>query len=105
MNRLVYKVTDADLFCVIQISLCKELISNSIMQTLQIQLPDSINIETQEIQLLLASRLYEKGLLSVGQAAQMTGLSKRTFMELLGRYQVSVLNYPAEDIMQDFENA
>jgi predicted HTH domain antitoxin len=75
------------------------------MQTLQIQLPDSINIETQEIQLLLASRLYEKGLLSVGQAAQMTGLSKRTFMELLGRYQVSVLNYPAEDIMQDFDNA
>ena len=34
------------------------------MQTLQIQLPDSINLETQEIQLLLASRLYEKGLLS-----------------------------------------
>jgi predicted HTH domain antitoxin len=75
------------------------------MQTLQIQLPDSINIETQEIQLLLASKLYENGLLSVGQAAQMAGFSKRTFMELLGRYQVSVLNYPAEDIMQDFENA
>lgn len=75
------------------------------MQTLQIQLPDSINIEPQEIQMLLASKLYEKGLLSVGQAAQMTGLSKRTFMELLGHYQVSVLNYPAEDITQDFENA
>jgi predicted HTH domain antitoxin len=75
------------------------------MQTLQIQLPDFINIDTQEIQMLLASKLYEKGVLSVGQAAQMAGLSKRTFMELLGRYQVSVLNYPAEDIMQDFENA
>ncbi len=75
------------------------------MQTLQIQLPDAITIDTQEIQLLLASKLYEKGLLSVGQAAEMTGLSKRTFMELLGRYQVSVLNYFAEDIMQDFENA
>lgn len=75
------------------------------MQTLQIQLPDSINIDTQELQMLLASKLYEKGLLSVGQAAQMTGLSKRTFMELLGHYQVSVLNYPAEDIKQDFENA
>jgi predicted HTH domain antitoxin len=55
--------------------------------------------------MLLASKLYEKGVLSVGQAAQMTSLSKRTFMELLGHYQVSVLNYPAEDIMQDFENA
>jgi hypothetical protein len=31
--------------------------------------------------------------------------TKRTFMELLGHYQVSVLNYPAEDIKQDFENA
>jgi len=75
------------------------------MQILQIQLPDFINIDTQEIQMLLASKLYEKGVLSVGQAAQMAGLSKRTFMELLGRYQVSVLNYPAEDIMQDFGNA
>ena len=75
------------------------------MQTLQIQLHDSIHIDAQEIQLLLASRLYEKGLLSVGQAAQMAGFSKRTFMELLGHYQVSVLNYPAEDITEDFENA
>ncbi len=75
------------------------------MQILQIQLPDFINIDTQEIQMLLASKLYEKGVLSVGQAAQMAGLSKRTFMELLERYQVSVLNYPAEDIMHDFGNA
>ncbi len=75
------------------------------MQTLQIQLPDSIHIDAQEIQLLLASRFYEKGLLSVGQAAQMAGFSKRAFMELLGHYQVSVLNYPAEDITEDFENA
>lgn len=75
------------------------------MQTLQIQLPDAISIDTQEIKMLLASKLYENGLLSVGQAASMAGYSKRTFMELLGHYQVSVLNYPAEDISQDFENA
>ena len=75
------------------------------MQILQIQLPDYIAIDSPEIQMLLASNLYEKGVLSVGQATQMAGLSKRTFMELLGRYQVSVLNYPAEDITQDFENA
>jgi predicted HTH domain antitoxin len=75
------------------------------MKTLQIQLPASINIEPKEIQMLLASTLYEKGLLSVGQAAQMVGYSKRTFMELLGNYQVSVLNYPAEDIIQDLDNA
>lgn len=75
------------------------------MQTLQIQLPDTITIDAREIHLLLASRLYEKGILSVGQAAQMTQLSKRTFMELLGQYQVSVLNYPADEIKLDFDNA
>ena len=75
------------------------------MQTLQIQLPDTITIDAREIHLLLASRLYEKGVLSVGQAAQMAQLSKRTFMELLGQYQVSVLNYPADDIKLDFDNA
>ena len=75
------------------------------MQTVQIQLPDSINIDTQEIKMLLASKLYEQGLLSVGQASSVAGLSKRTFMELLGHYQVSVLNYSAEDINEDFKNA
>jgi len=75
------------------------------MQTLQIQLPDTITIDAREIHLLLASRLYEKGILSVGQAAQIAQLSKRTFMELLGQYQVSVLNYPADDIKLDFDNA
>ena len=75
------------------------------MQTIQIQLPDTVNIDAKEIQMLLAGKLYEKGLLSIGQAAQMAGFTKRAFMELLGHYQVSVLNYPADDIGQDFENA
>lgn len=75
------------------------------MQTIQIQLPDTVNIDAHEIQLLLAGKLYEKGLLSIGQAAQMAGFTKRAFMELLGHYQVSVINYPADDIGQDFENA
>lgn len=37
------------------------------MQTFEIQLPDTININAHETQLLLAGKLYEKGLLSIGQ--------------------------------------
>lgn len=80
-------------------------IEENIMQTLQIQLPDFISINQQEIKMLLASKLYENGLLSIGQAAELAGFSKRTFMELLGSYQASVLNYSPDDIQQDFENA
>jgi len=54
---------------------------------------------------LLAAKLYEKGTLSLGQAADLAGYSKRTFMELLANYNVSVFNYPADDLEKDIANA
>ncbi|OGX85952.1 hypothetical protein BEN47_13960 [Hymenobacter lapidarius] len=75
------------------------------MQTIILQLPDSLNITSKEVGMLLAARLYEQGKLSLGQAAELAGYSKRTFMELLGDYGVSVFNYPAESIARDAANA
>ncbi|MFQ5706090.1 MAG: UPF0175 family protein [bacterium] len=75
------------------------------MQTMEIHLPDFVNVETKEIKFILASKLYEEGKLSLGQAAELAGVSKRTFMELLGNYDVSIFNYDAEDIEKDFKNA
>lgn len=49
------------------------------MQTTQVELPDTVNINAPEIQVLLAGKLYEKGLLSVGQAAQMAGFTKWSY--------------------------
>jgi predicted HTH domain antitoxin len=75
------------------------------MQTLQLRLPDFVNIDSQELTLILASRLYEQGKLSIGQAAELAGLPKRTFMELLGRANVSAFNYEAEELERDVSNA
>lgn len=75
------------------------------MRTLTIELPDSIDLSAKEINTALAAQLYDIGKLSLGQAAQLAGYSKSTFMELLSNYKVSVFNYPAEDLDQDFENA
>ncbi len=58
------------------------------MRTLTITVPDTVELEDREIVMYLASRLYEKSKLSLGQAAEMAGLSKRTFMEMLGHYGV-----------------
>ncbi len=55
--------------------------------------------------MVLASRLYEQGKLSLGQAAEVAGLSKRTFAELLGSYNVSIFNYPPSDLSRDVANA
>lgn len=75
------------------------------MQTLTLYLPDSLDLDAKEATMLLATRLYEQGKLSLGQAAEMAGLSKRTFIELLGSYGVSVFNYPASDLARDIANA
>jgi predicted HTH domain antitoxin len=75
------------------------------MQIMQVILPDFVNIDLQEIKFTLAAKMYEQGKLSLGQSAELSGVSKRTFMELLGNYGVSVFNYPAEEIERDFENA
>ena len=75
------------------------------MKTLTLSVPDSLDLTNRELVMLVASRLYEQGKLSMGQAAELVGLSKRTFIELLGKYGVSVFNYPAEDISQDVSNA
>ena len=75
------------------------------MKTLTLQVPDSFDVDRNEVAMLIATRLYEQGKLSMGQAAELVGLSKRTFIELLGKYGVSVFNYPAEDISQDVSNA
>ncbi len=75
------------------------------MRTLTINYPDTVDLDEMEARMVLATRLYERGRLSLGQAAELVGLSKGAFMEVLGTYGVSVFNYPASDLDQDVENA
>jgi predicted HTH domain antitoxin len=75
------------------------------MKTITLNMPDFLGMENREIAMLVASRLYEQGKLSLGQAADVAGLSKRTFAELLGSYSVSIFNYPASDLSRDVANA
>jgi predicted HTH domain antitoxin len=75
------------------------------MPTLTLHLPDSLGLTAKEATMLLATRLYEQGKLSLGQAAEMTGYSKRTFMELLGDYGVAVFDLTEEELLNDVQNA
>ena len=75
------------------------------MRTITLNMPDSLSMENREVAMLVASRLYEQAKLSLGQAAEVAGLSKRVFAELLGSYNVSIFNYPASDLSRDVANA
>jgi len=53
---------------------------------------------------MLAANLYQSSKLSLGHAADLAGFSKRTFMELLGNYNVSLFNND-DDLENDIANA
>ena len=72
------------------------------MQTtveLKLELPS--NLAKDEVQTLLAVKLYETERVSLGQAAKLAGYSKRAFIEILGRHKVSVFNYSPEDLREE----
>ena len=75
------------------------------MKVLTLNIPDNVDVDNRQLAMLVASKLYEQGKLSIGQASEMAGLSKRTFAELLGGYDVSIFNYPASDLALDVANA
>ena len=75
------------------------------MKTLTLNIPDSLDLTNRELVMLVASRLYEQGKLSLGQAADLAGLTKRAFAELLNQYNVSIFNFPSTDLSSDVENA
>lgn len=75
------------------------------MKTLTINIPDNVDLNDGEARLMLAIKLYEKGKLTLGQAAEIAGFSKRAFMEITGEYSVSPINSAIDDIENDVNNA
>lgn len=75
------------------------------MKILKLNMPDTVVFDDKEATMAIASRLYEKGKLSLGQAAELVGLSKGAFMEISGNYGVSVFNYSSSELDRDVKNA
>ena len=69
--------------------------------TLEINLPADVELSEFDLKMTLAAKLYEDGTLSGGQAAALAGISKRTFLESLGKYGVSIFGYTAEELRED----
>lgn len=66
------------------------------MKTLTLNIPDSVN--DADVKMQLAAQLFEKGILSSGQAADLAGISKREFIENVGKYGVSIFGESIDDL-------
>ena len=75
------------------------------MRTIQLHIPDSVDLKDYDFSMIIASKLYEEAKLSAGQAAEIVGLSKRAFIEMLGKYGVSAFSTSISDLNSDIANA
>jgi predicted HTH domain antitoxin len=66
------------------------------MKSVTLQIPDSVN--EREVLMQLAAILFEKGIMTSGQGAEMAGVSKRAFLETVGKYGVSIFSEDTDDI-------
>jgi predicted HTH domain antitoxin len=66
------------------------------MKSVTIHLPE--NIDEREVRLAIAAVLYDRGILSSGQAADFAGITKREFVESLRKFGVSFFGETLNDL-------
>jgi len=72
--------------------------------TYQVEIPDNVQLSEFELTMNLAAMLFDRGVLSSGQAAQMVGISKKSFLELVGNYGVSIFQYDENELLEELDN-
>lgn len=70
---------------------------------MQIKIPE-ISVKEEEIKVLLAIKLFEEGLVSLGKAAEISGYSERTFSEILIRRGIPPINYENINLEEELNN-
>jgi predicted HTH domain antitoxin len=50
---------------------------------------------------MMALKFFELGRLSLGQAAELAGYTKRAFIDVLGQYEIPVADYSANELAEE----
>ena len=51
--------------------------------------------------MMMALKFFELGRLSLGQAAELAGYTKRAFVDVLGHYAIPVVNYAVDELADE----
>ena len=71
---------------------------------ISVNLPE-MNIKEDEVKLLLAIKLLEDGLVSLGKAAEIAGYTEKAFVEILIHRGIPPIRYTDLDIDKELKNA
>jgi hypothetical protein len=66
------------------------------MKKVVLEIPDNVN--DFDVKMAVGAMLYDRMVLTSGQAAEFVGIDKRTFLESLGKFGVSIFGETSEDL-------
>ncbi len=75
------------------------------MKSVTIQIPDNLEISEQDLKFRVTAQLYEERKISLGEGAMIAEVSKRFFIENLGKFGVSIFNYSPDELLEEISNA
>ncbi len=71
---------------------------------ISLNLPE-MSIKEDEVKLLLAIKLLEDGIVSLGKAAEIAGYTEKTFVEILLHKGILPIEYTGLDLDEELRNA
>jgi predicted HTH domain antitoxin len=74
------------------------------MSTLTLEVPELSDAERSEVIRMIAAKLYERGTLSLGQAAKMAGMKKWDFARILGDFDVNYFSITPDELAREVRN-
>ncbi|MCX8491916.1 MAG: UPF0175 family protein [Cyclobacteriaceae bacterium] len=75
------------------------------MKRITLDLPDSLGLTEFDVKMTLAYQLHHQAKLSSGQAAEVVGISKRAFLEIMDNYSYSLFSESLAQLRKDIVNA
>lgn len=72
--------------------------------SISVNIPE-LNMKEDEIKFLLAIKLLEEGIVSLGKAAEIAGYSEKAFAEILIHKGVPPIKYSKLDLNKELQNA
>lgn len=70
-----------------------------------IQIPDNVDISEQDLEFRIAAHLYEEGKVSPGEGAMIAEVSKKFFIENVGKFGVSIFNCSPDELLDEIVHA
>jgi len=71
---------------------------------ISVTLPE-VNISEEDLKLLLAIKLLEEGLISLGKASEIAGYSEKAFVEILLHKGIAPIKYQKLNLDKELSNA